>query len=123
MMRFVKQSPCSSCRKTAIIYQTENGYIFHCFNCGKHLTEIDPALHQDSVKQAMIGILKRLRPEEDLEKLIPKTAVWRDVLVTILGLIDVQNLENERFRKFFKENHMDKEPQLSFYHMLKRVKD
>jgi ribosomal protein S27E len=122
MMRFVKQSVCSSCKKTAIVYQTESGYIFHCLNCGKHLVEVDPTLYQDSVKQAMMGILKRLRPTEDLETLIPKTAGWRDVLVTILGLIDVQNLENERFRKFFRENHMDKEPQLSFYHMLKRTK-
>ena len=122
-MKFIKQSPCSSCRRTAIIYKSEEGFVFHCFNCGKHLKEVDPTLYKDMIRGSMMAILKRLRPNEDIEKKIPETAVWQDILVTILGIIDVNNLENERFRKFFKENHQDNEPQLSFFHMLKRVEE
>lgn len=121
-MKIVKQTKCSVCGRTgAIVYQPQdsNRYNLYCFSCGRKEGEIKPELYQDVVMGAMLAILGRIN--QDAVKKVPKTATWRDVQVTILGLLDVQALENARFRKFFREHTEKDSLQLSFYHLLKTI--
>lgn len=118
-MKFIKQTRCSACKGVAVVYKPKDNYEFHCFGCGEHRKDVDPERHPDIIKEAFFAILIRLYPEKDWKTAIPETANWRDLQIAALGMIDLNALERERFRRFFRENHGDEALQLSFYHLLK----
>ena len=121
--KLIKVCKCSNCRRQAVIYQQDirnRVYTMYCFACDTRKVGIDPLQYPDVFKQALLAVVDRLRyKKED----IPETADWRDIQISLLGMIDVRNLELFNLRKFFTRNAGKENEQLNFYHLLKRRSD
>lgn len=117
--KLVKVIRCSNCRGEAVVYSDGKAYNLYCFSCGRKAEDIDPLNYRDLMTGAMLAILQKLCPNDDIGTLVPKTVGWRDIQITIFGVLDVNALEQARFRKFFHENYSEEDLQLSFYHLLK----